>query len=126
MAKMGRPKKVIDWVTFDKLCALHCTAEEIAGILGISTDTIDVALKKKKTSFPEYFRQKSSNGKLSLRRKQYEVAMRGDKTMLIWLGKNWLNQKDKQEITNTITTDDSKLVIDLGGFDKDKSNDNES
>ena len=29
---------------------------------------------------------------MSIRRKQYELAMAGDKTMLIWLGKQLLGQ----------------------------------
>ena len=35
------------------------------------------------------------SGKASLRRKQYEVAMGGNCTMLVWLGKQYLGQTDK-------------------------------
>jgi hypothetical protein len=32
--------------------------------------------------------------------KQFEIAMDGNAIMLIWLGKNWLNQSDKIESEN--------------------------
>ncbi len=47
-------------------------------------------------------------GKASLRRKQYEIAMSGNTTMLIWLGKQALGQSDKQEILQT-----GPIVLDL-------------
>ena len=36
--------------------------------------------------------------KIELRKKQFEVAMTGDCKMLIWLGKQYLDQKDKPEL----------------------------
>jgi hypothetical protein len=33
--------------------------------------------------------------KISLRAKQVALALAGDRTMLIWLGKQWLGQKDR-------------------------------
>ena len=36
-------------------------------------------------------------GKASLRRLQYDSAKKGNVTAQIWLGKQWLNQKDKSE-----------------------------
>jgi len=36
-------------------------------------------------------------GKLSLRRKQVELAVEGNPTMRIWLGKQYMGQKDKHE-----------------------------
>lgn len=96
----GRPRAIIDWETVDKLCMLHCTQVEIASVIDISVDTLDKAVKREKgMGFTEYFKIKSAKGKISLRRKQYDIADRGDKTMLIWLGKQWLGQAEKQEIT---------------------------
>ena len=37
--KGGRPKVVIDYKTLEKLCAIHCTGEECAAILGVDYDT---------------------------------------------------------------------------------------
>lgn len=96
--KGGRPKKEIDYTKLDAMCAIHCTGEECAAILNIDYDTLNKCLKRDgHIGFTEYFRIKGSNGKMSLRRKQYDQAMSGNATMLIWLGKQWLGQLDKAE-----------------------------
>jgi hypothetical protein len=95
---IGRPKAVIDWRQVDSMCAVHCTGEEQAAILGIDYDTLDRACKREKgCGFADYFKQKSSSGKMSLRRKQYSTAIDGNPTMLIWLGKAWLGQSDQPD-----------------------------
>lgn len=97
--KNGRPAKKLDYSIIDNLCALHCTGEEIAAFLNVDYDTLNAGIKRKtKKTFSEYFAIKSSKGKISLRRKQYELAMAGDKVMLIWLGKQYLGQVDKKEL----------------------------
>ena len=99
---MGRPKIEIDMSELKKLCQLQCTLSEIASFFDCSEDTIERRVKEyENCTFAEYFAQNRGSGKISLRRKQYETAMSGNVTMLIWLGKNWLNQVDKQEINQT-------------------------
>lgn len=100
MAKMGRPKIVIDWEQVDKLCTFHCTGEEIASVLKISYNTLARAVKDEfDMTFEDYFIQKSAFGKMSLRRRQFSAAMEGDRSMMIWLGKNWLGQRDSVDVT---------------------------
>lgn len=97
----GRPKLNIDFKTLEKLCSIQCTAEEIAGYFDVSIDTLDRRIKEEYgINFAEYFAQNKSKGKISLRRSQYQAAINGNTTMLVWLGKNWLNQTDKQEISH--------------------------
>ena len=97
--KTGRPQFEIDWPKVDGMCAIHCTGEEIAGVLGCDYDTLVAAIKREHgLTFSEYFAQKSANGKVSLRRRQYSAAMEGDRTMQIWLGKQWLGQAEKQDV----------------------------
>lgn len=92
----GRPKKHIDWDMVEKLCAIHCTGEEIASILDVSYDTLQRRCQEEhECGFADYYKKASASGKMSLRRKQYEVAMAGNVSMLIWLGKNTLNQRDQ-------------------------------
>jgi IS30 family transposase len=116
--KTGRPPKDIDWNQLDKLCALHCTAVECASFLDMSIDTLERHIKERYSlSFPEYFRQKAASGKISLRRKQFEMAM-SNPTMAIWIGKQWLGQTDKQEVQSTVnSTQEIKItqseIIDL-------------
>jgi hypothetical protein len=95
----GRPKKEIDWKVVETLCSIQCTQEEIACHIDISVDTLERACKKRfKTGFADFFKVKRRKGFISLRRKQYELAMKGDRVMLIWLGKQYLGQSDKTEI----------------------------
>ena len=97
--KVGRPKFEVNWTQVEGMCAIHCTGEEIAGVLGCSYDTLERAIKRDHNlNFAEYYAQKSANGKVSLRRKQYTAAMEGDRTMQIWLGKQWLGQAEKQDV----------------------------
>lgn len=95
---MARPLTDIDWQQVDKMCEIHCTGEEQASILGVDYDTLNAACKRDKgIGFSDYFKQKSSGGKMSLRRRQFTSAMDGNTTMLVWLGKNWLGQSDMPE-----------------------------
>ncbi len=96
---MGRPKATIDWNDVGEMLKAGCDATAIATTLGISTDTLYVRSKKdNKLDFSAYSQQKRAAGNDLLRRKQFEVAMSGNVSMLIWLGKNRLGQSDKQEI----------------------------
>jgi hypothetical protein len=113
MARTGRPKVQIDWDQVEKLCVIACTGEEIADFIGIDYDTLVTAIKRKfKKTFSEYFAQKSVKGTASLRRRQFEAAMAGDRTMMIWLGKQRLGQSEKvtsinkTELEATVTTID--------------------
>lgn len=69
--------------------------------------------------FAEYFDQKRQPGKIALRRKQYEVAMTGNVPLLIWLGKQYLDQSEKVE--QKTTTELKRLVIDFADDDEDLS-----
>lgn len=93
----GRP--IRDWCDFDNLCGLHCSIREIASWFDCSEDTIKRGVKReKRMTFEEYRETKLQFGKIAVRRKQMELAQAGDRTMLIWLGKQMLGQTDKQEV----------------------------
>lgn len=113
MAKRrGRPKIKIDWVRFDKLCLIQCTLEEIANWFECSVDTIENRCKSEKgLIFSEYFKKKSVGGKISLRRKQFQVADKGNVSMLIWLGKQHLGQKDRHEGKHEHTGKDGEPLM---------------
>ena len=89
---VGRPPIDIDYDKCKKLAQILCTQSEIASVLGVSLSTLE--------HDPEFLRihkQGLEIGKASLRRMQYKGAEGGNATMLIWLGKQYLGQKDKQE-----------------------------
>jgi hypothetical protein len=103
----------INWVEFDKLCAIQCTIREIATWFNCHPDSINAACQREHgVSFPEYFEEKRGIGKVALRRKMYDVAMSGDKTMLIWLSKQWLGMSEKAETQTTVTTKPSQEELD--------------
>ena len=89
---MARPIKAIDTETVQKLAQLHCTYEEIAQFVGVSTKTLQ-------RSYVHLIKKGREMGKISLRRVQFEKALGGNVTMQIWLGKQHLDQKDKIEQT---------------------------
>jgi hypothetical protein len=98
---MARPPLDINTEQVKKLAAIGCTNEEIAHIVGCSHDTLA-------RRFKDVLTAGRSVGKMSLRRKQWDVALAGNVTMLIWLGKQVLGQSDKQEIK--AETDSNKRI----------------
>ena len=52
--------------------------------------------------FSSFSEQKKSEGVELLRAKQFEMVMNGNVTMAIWLGKQYLGQRDKSEIDHTV------------------------
>jgi len=98
--KGGAPIKEINFEALDNLINIQCTGEECASVLGVDYDTLNARIKDKGyDGFSDYFDKKRGKGKASLRRLQWKTAEEGNPTMLIWLGKQWLQQTDKQEIT---------------------------
>lgn len=86
------------WENFDKLLALQCTRREIAAFYGRSEDWIaDRVQDVKGMTFQQYSALVKPKGLVSLRRKQMEMALAGDRTMLVWLGKQYLGQADKMD-----------------------------
>lgn len=118
----GRPRVVIDYQKLKLMCSIMCTGEECAKIMGCSYDILNLRLKEdyleaiqslgdnpdgiipesRYDGFKECFKKNSAEGAASLRRKQFEMALGSTEkkilpnvTMLIWLGKNYLDQSDR-------------------------------
>jgi hypothetical protein len=85
---MARPKKKIDSEQVRELAAINCSYAEMAAVLRCDPKTLS-------TRFLKVIQEGREHGKMSLKRKQYEVAMSGNVTMLIWLGKQTLGQRDQ-------------------------------
>ena len=100
--KGGRPRKEIDQTEAERLCGIGCTQEEVADWFGVSADTVNVRVKEWGfDSFPDFYKRHFAKGKASLRREQFKLALKGNCTMLIWLGKQYLDQSDKIEQENS-------------------------
>ena len=98
----GRPKGTetvkIDLVELEKLCGLQCTIPEIAAWFKCSESTIN-----KRRADDEEFRavmdRGFEKGKASIRRHQMRLLEEGNATMAIWLGKQYLGQKEPMRLT---------------------------
>ena len=120
---MARPRKEVSWEDIDKLCALQATEEEIAQFCEVSVDTLYRRCKEEHgVSFAEYFDQKRGVGKISLRRSQWQLAQKGNATMLIWLGKQYLGQRDKASHEHSGPNGNPIQTEELGGLSDEEIN----
>ena len=95
---VGRPRKNIDKKQFRSLCAMFCTLEEISGFFECSEDTVERWCKRElDMSFADAFKEYSAQGKISLRRNQMKMAEK-NVAMAIFLGKQYLGQRDSQDM----------------------------
>lgn len=95
---MGRREIQIKQEEFEKLCQIQCTREEIAGWYHCSHDTIERWCKRTYgETFASIFEKKRQGGCISLRRAQFQEALKGNTALLIWLGKQYLGQTDVEK-----------------------------
>lgn len=86
-----------------KMLELACqfpgiTEEGVCNILGVTRSTLEKFIRRKYDMTYSAFRdQKKGKMHYMLRAKQFEIAMKGNVSMLIWLGKNELDQTDKNQ-----------------------------
>jgi hypothetical protein len=104
--KQGKqPLLKADSVTLNLVMNLShrgCTQAEIAALLGVAEKTFTNFLNANPEAREAYDR----GGAIldgSLRAKQVELALDGDVTMLIWLGKQRLGQRDQRQVSATGT-----------------------
>jgi methylphosphotriester-DNA--protein-cysteine methyltransferase len=110
MARTGRPKKEFDLKTFQDLVGLGCNQEEICWYFRDETgkpaniDTLTRWCKRTfNMTFQEYFKENGFMAmKIQLRKNQFELSKRSA-AMAIWLGKQYLDQKDSIEVESSIT-----------------------
>lgn len=109
---MARPPKPIDWELVDRLLMAGCLGTEIAAHFDMHPDTFyNRVVDKYSMGFTEYQQEKRMKGESLLRAKQFEKAIKGDNSMLIWLGKNRLDQRDGEDKKQNPSND--KLLTDL-------------
>lgn len=102
MAKRGPkpkgPTSASEFIEFEKLLGMQCTLEEVAAWFNVDVKTIQARCEEYyQEKFSQLSLKKRDFGKISLRRRQWQKAMEGNVTMLIWLGKQYLNQVEKVE-----------------------------
>ena len=113
---LPRPRKEIDQKAFESLCGLQCTKEEICGFFDLTDKTLENWCRRTyKAGFSEVFRQKRGLGKISLRRHQWLLAEKSA-AMAIWLGRNYLGQKEEPE--EVAEVEDTAAFFDSAGLDE--------
>jgi len=83
--------KDIDERQVRELALIHCTYKEMAAVIGCHVDTL-------RDRFSNVIEEGRESGKTSLRRAQFKAALKGNSRMLIWLGKQYLEQSERIEI----------------------------
>ncbi|GAI19955.1 unnamed protein product [marine sediment metagenome] len=97
---MSRKKINVDFEVVNEKLSNFCDGIEIAAYLGISFDTLERRIKQEfNADFADYKAQKKAIGTGSLRELQMDQARKGNVSMLIFLGKNYLGQTDKADFT---------------------------
>lgn len=109
----GAPEKEIDLKQLETLCQLQATSAELAAFFDCSVKTIE----RHKSSKPE-FAAAMENGKLkgliSLRRAQFQAALAGNPTMLVWMGKVALGQKDPHFVRDVVDPNAPRPSVMIG------------
>lgn len=100
MTKRGRPRAKLDEDALEDLAKIGCTDEEIGLILHCSADTLT-------RNFADRLKKGRAEMRMSLRRTQIKLAQEGNAALAIWLGKQYLGQKEP------------KLEIDVKQLDAD-------
>lgn len=110
----GRPKIVFDIAQIHVFGSMKATFDTMADFYGVSVDTIRRRMQNEESDFCKAYKKGFSKLKMRLSEKQIQVALLGNPTMLIWLGKQYLEQKDqieqelKQHISFMIDKDDAQ------------------
>ena len=112
-AERGRPRAEIDLAIVERSAAIGCTVDEISALLGIGRRTFYDHLRDD-PELQAVLDRGRDTGRATLRRMQWQGAESGNATMLIWLGKQLLDQKDKLENSGTIDTN-TRLIVELVG-----------
>ncbi len=105
---MGRPRAELNLKLIRSLAQIGCTLTEIASIIGVNEKTI-----RRRAS--DEMEKGHNEMRTTLRRWQYLKAKDGNVAMLIWLGKQFLGQRER--IDETIREE----VVTIEPFDATKT-----
>lgn len=101
----------VDWKTLDALLQFKVTLKFCADYLGVSTDSIQRRCKEEKgITFEEYHQSKLARTATKLQQKAIEMALSGDRTMLIFCLKNLAGWTDKLENNHKLTEETKETL----------------
>lgn len=106
----GRPKTPINIDDFVKLCEMQCTRKEMAGFFDCEESALDSWIVEQfGMTYTQVFDRFRSKGLLSLRRSQFQLSEK-NVAMAIWLGKQYLGQKDIMTFNSLDEGEDDALT----------------
>jgi len=113
----GRKKIVINWARVNSALEAGANGVQVAAMLGMHPDTLYNKCKALyNMDFSAYMLTKREAGNEKLLKAQYDLAIQeNDRAMLIWLGKQRLNQSEKREVKNEFSGLNFKIVEDENG-----------
>ena len=108
----GRPKSLdkVDFKQVKLLGRFRATHETMAEHFDVCVRTIERYMKDEESKFCRVYKKAFAECKMSLAEAQINSALEGNPTLLIWLGKQHLNQVDKQEIKQGFPTSISSVA----------------
>ena len=109
---MARPPKDLDLDMLERLAAVSLSQDEIGAIMGMTSRTIRRKLSSSKMARDAYDRG-YERCKASLKRKQFEMAMDGQPTLLVWLGKQHLGQRDESRVQAQVDANVTTKTVDV-------------
>ncbi len=118
----GRPEIPINWKEVDNYLIAGCKGPEVAAAIGMHPGTFyDRCKSDKGMYFTDYAAEKRAKGNSMLLGKQFGVAMQGDKAMLIWLGKQRLDQREPDALRHEPDTTSLNRLADVIEKSREKS-----
>lgn len=113
---LDKQSKPIDKNIFENLCKIQCTLEEIAAIFSVSVDKVQYWIKTNyfhedgtPCGFIEVKKALAGEGRARLRQMQWKTAEKSV-PMQIWLGKQYLGQRDNAVVVSTDVTGDDDMT----------------
>jgi hypothetical protein len=116
--KVHGNKIEIDYAVLDALMQFKLTKAFVSDYFNISEDTLEKRIKEHSgLTYGDYGRLKQQGVALKLQQRCIELALKGDRTLMIFALKNMANWADKQETTHTIGNEPKRLTIDMNDND---------
>ena len=97
----GRPEIPLEWDRVEEMLMAGCLGTEVAAYFNMAAKTLYERVEKVHgMGFTQFRAEKMAKGNISLKEAQYNKAIGknvdGDNTMLIWLGKIRLEQRETE------------------------------
>ena len=108
---MARPIKPVDWDRVEWLLKCGCSGVEIAAEFDVHPETLYRKVEDVfNVGFTEFSAIKKAKGDVLLREAQLSKALEKDNTMMIWLGKQRLGQKENHD---AVAPSNDKMLGDI-------------